>query len=82
VEVQNTKMLPVEQCKANEKYLLQMLQSNRIKYYIWKDEGNCYDMSSGKMKPMTLKGYFELSEIVRPTFMKLFVISPLDPNRG
>jgi hypothetical protein len=64
-----------EQCKANERYFLQMLQSN-VKFFTWKDEGNCYDLSSGKMRPLTLKGYFELSVIVRPTFMKLFVIPP------
>jgi len=67
-------MLP-EQYKANEKYFLQMLMS-RVMFYTWKDKCNTYDMSSGKMKPLTLKGYVELSEIVRRPFMNMFVILP------
>lgn len=66
-----------EQRQANEKYFLQLIKSN-TKLYIWKDTGNVYDMSSGKMKSLTLKGYVELSAIVRKPFMKMFVELPTD----
>jgi hypothetical protein len=66
-----------EQRQANEKFFLQMIK-NKTKLYMWKDQGECYDMSSGKMKPYTLKGYVELSAIVRKPFMKLFVELPTD----
>jgi hypothetical protein len=62
---------------ANEKHFLLYIKNN-TKLYMWKDMGNCYDMSSGKMKPFTLKGYVELSAIVRKPFMKLFVELPTD----
>lgn len=45
---------------------------------MWKDTGNVYDMSSGKMKPLTLKGYVELAAIVRKGFMDIFVELPRD----
>ena len=32
-------------------------------------------MTSGKIKPCTLKGYQALQQIVRPAFVKLFVVS-------
>lgn len=67
-----------EQRKANEKYFLQLIK-NKLKYYTWKDTGNVYDMSSGrKMKPLTMKGYVELSAIVRREFMEIFVEMPTD----
>jgi hypothetical protein len=72
-----TTMLTTSEYQANEKYFLQMMKS-KLKFYMWKDKGNCYDLSSGKMKPLTLKGYVDLLEIVRKPFMKLFVILPED----
>ena len=67
-----------EQRKANEKHFLKYLK-DKTKLYMWKDKGNCYDMSSGtKIKPLNLKGYVELSAIVRKPFMKLFVELPRD----
>jgi len=66
-----------EQRKANEAHFLQYIKQG-TKYYTWKDTGNVYDMSSGKMKPLTLKGYVELSAIVRKGFMDIFVELPTD----
>ena len=45
---------------------------------MWKDKCESYTMSSGKMKPYTLKGYVELSQIVRKSFMETFVELPDD----
>ena len=67
----------IEQRKANEAHFLYYIK-NKSKIYMWKDTGNCYDMSSGKMRPYSLKGYVELSAIVRKPFMDLFVELPND----
>ena len=61
--------------QSNERYFLEMV-NEKTKLYIWKDKMECFDMSSGKMKPYTLKGYVELSAIVRKPFMDLFVELP------
>jgi hypothetical protein len=66
-----------EQRQANEKYFVKFIHA-KTKLYMWKDNGNCYDMSSGKIKPYTIKGYVELSAIVRKPFMKMFVELPTD----
>jgi hypothetical protein len=66
-----------EQRKSNEKYFLTLIKQ-KTQFYMWKDNANCYDLSSGKMKPLTLKGYVELSAIVRKGFMDLFVEMPTD----
>ena len=68
-------MLTIEKRKVNEKWFLNMIK-NKTKFYMWIDTGNCYDLSSGKMKPHTLKGYVQLSQIVRKEFMMLFVEKP------
>ena len=67
-----------EERQANERFFLNMIQATN--FFIWKDTGNCYDMSSGKMKPTSIKGYIELSLIVRKPFMKLFVELPADED--
>lgn len=64
-----------DQRKANETYFLKLIKAKTM-FYMWKDKGECYSMSSGKMKCSTLKGYVELSAIVRKDFMKIFVEAP------
>ena len=69
----------IEQRKANEAHFLYYIK-NKTKMYTWKDKGNIYDMSSGKMRPYSIKGYVELSAIVRRAFMDLFVELPNDAD--
>jgi hypothetical protein len=63
------------QRQQNERHFLTAIQMTDD--YIWKNKGNVYSITSAnKMKPKTLKGYVELSEIVRREFMDLFVELP------
>lgn len=64
------------QRKVNEKYFIQMMRITKI--YTWVDTGNSYSMINNKMKPSTLKGYIDLSNIVSKEFMKTFVVAPDD----
>ena len=71
--------MSAEHRQANEEHFFQMIK-NKIKLYMWADTGNIYDCSSGKMKPATLKGYEDLTTIVRRPFIDLFVEMPTECN--
>lgn len=64
--------------QTNEKYFLNLMRMTNN--WIWVNKSNSYSFSSNKMKPETLKGYVELSSIVRKEFMDLFVELPDDTN--
>jgi hypothetical protein len=66
--------LTTEEYKTNEKYFLTMLKLT--KNYFWIDKGENFNLETGKMKPATLRGYVELSALVRRPFMDLFVELP------
>ena len=68
-------MLTTIQMKANEKHFL-MYVKYKTKMYMWKDKGNMYDMSSGKIVPHTMKGFVELAGIVSMDFCKIFLELP------
>ncbi len=59
---------------TNELYFKRMM--NITKTYMWLDTGNIYDLNDNKMKPKTLKGYVDLSQIVRKEFMDKYVELP------
>ena len=75
--------ITTEQRIKNEKHFLMYMKA-KTKSYTWIDTANIYDMSSGrKIVPTTLKGFVELSGIVRREFAVLFidlpeVISPVE----
>ena len=61
---------------ANEKWFISVIK-NTNKVYFWIDQGESYNIiNNRKMKPTTLKGYVELSAIVRRQFMDIFVELP------
>ena len=68
-------MLTTLQMKANETHFLFYLK-HKSKMYMWKDNANVYDMSSGKIVPHTMKGFVELAAIVRMDFCKIFLELP------
>ena len=68
------KMLSKAKYQANERYFLQMMQIT--KKYGWIDKGHFYILTSKTIKPLTQEGYNDLAEIVRPSFLTLFVLTP------
>ena len=65
-----------EQRKVNEKWFINVIK-NTNKVYFWIDQGEAYNIiNHRKMKPATLKGYVELSAVVRRPFMDIFVELP------
>ena len=63
---------------VNEKYFISMIKVID-NFYMWKDKCEIfYIINNKKMKPATLKGYVELSAIVRRPFMDIFVELPDD----
>ena len=69
-------MLTIDEMKANEKHFLMYLKY-KSNMYMWKNKGNVYDMSSGKIVPYTMKGFVELAGIVRMDFSKIFLELPI-----
>lgn len=68
--------LTQEQRKANDRYTLQMIKM-KPKMYLWKDNANAYDCSSGRsIKPYTMKGFVELVGISSKDFARLFIELP------
>jgi len=65
-----------QQLKANDQFHLKMIKM-KTKNYMWKDEGNIYDCSSGRsIKPATMKGFVELVSISSKDFARLFISLP------
>tara|TARA_R110000868_G_scaffold109646_1_gene297904 strand:+ start:551 stop:811 length:261 start_codon:yes stop_codon:yes gene_type:complete len=63
---------------VNEKWFIGVIK-NTNKMYYWIDKSESYNIiNHRKMKPATLKGYVELSAIVRRPFMDIFVELPDD----
>ena len=61
---------------VNEKWFINVIK-NTNKVYFWIDQGESYNIiNHRKMKPATLKGYVELSAVVRRPFMDIFVELP------
>jgi hypothetical protein len=68
--------MTLEQRKANEAYFTHFLKM-KTKNYMWKDNGNVYDMSNGRtIKPHTMKGFVEICSIVRSGYAKIFIELP------
>jgi hypothetical protein len=68
--------MTLEQRKANEAHFTHFLKM-KTKNYMWKDNGNAYDMSNGRtIKPQTMKGFVEISSIVRRGYAKIFIDLP------
>jgi hypothetical protein len=65
---------------ANEKHFIGMIKVIK-NFYMWKDQCEIYYIiDNKKMKPATLKGYVELSAVVRRPFMDIFVELPDNTN--
>jgi|Laugrespbdmm15sd_2_1035082.scaffolds.fasta_scaffold122051_1 hypothetical protein len=65
-----------EQRIVNEKWFINVIK-NTNKVYFWIDQGEAYNIINHRiMKPATLKGYVELSAVVRRPFMDIFVQLP------
>jgi hypothetical protein len=56
----------------NEKYFIIILKLGFT--WIWPDMNESYKVIEGKFKPLTKRGYLELSKIVTSTFMKQYVL--------
>ena len=61
-----------QQKLANEKFFNTVLKISS--FWIWPDLNESYEVIDGKLKPMTKRGYLELSKIVTSTFMKQYVL--------
>jgi hypothetical protein len=68
--------MTLEQRKANEAHFTHFLKM-KTKNYMWKDNGNEYNMSNGRtIEPKTMKGFVELCSIVRRDYAKIFIDLP------
>jgi len=64
-----------ETIKANDKFHLRMIHMTNM--YIWEENGNVYDMTSGRsIKPATMKGFVELVAISSKDFARIFISLP------
>ena len=62
--------------QANDKYFLSCIKM-KMECYMWKDNQNIYNMSSGRsIKPATMKGFVELCGITTKGFAKIFIDLP------
>ena len=66
-----------EQKIANENYFLQMLEA-RTKLFLWKNQGECFDFSSGQIVPFTKKGYDAMEYHTRHGFCRQFLLPSKD----
>ncbi len=55
----------------NERHFLEMMRFTQM--YMWINECEIFYFKNNKIFPQTRNGYFQLSRVVRPQFMKLFV---------
>lgn len=67
--------LTESEMKANEEHFIQFIK-HKTKLYMWKDKGNSYSMTSGKIVPHNMKGFVEIAGIVSKNFVKIFVELP------
>jgi hypothetical protein len=57
---------------ANEKFFISIMRFGSI--WFWPDMNESYKLIEGKFKPMTQRGYLELSKIVTRSFMEQYVL--------
>ena len=70
------------QLKANDNFHLGLIKM-KSKMYMWKDNGNIYDCSSGRsIKPATMKGFVELVGISSKNFARIFISLPDEVEIG
>jgi hypothetical protein len=68
--------MAIDHQQANDKFFLSQIKM-KPKYYIWKENQNMYDMSSGRsIKPADMTGFHDLCEITTKNFAKIFIDLP------
>ena len=68
--------IPLLHQQANDKHFLSCIKM-KMECYMWKDNQNIYNMSSGRsIKPATMKGFVELCGITTKGFAKIFIDLP------